>query len=287
MNGWRFAFNRRWFGYLAMAIVFAIGCVLLSRWQFDRREEALLEVTRIEQNYDATPLKLSDALPELDSFDPDLKWVPITVQGTYLVDEQLLVRNRPYAGRPGFEVLTPLLLDDGTVFIVDRGWVPHGSSQDLPDSVPAPPTGQVTVIAHLKASEPAIAGRTAPAGQVPTIQLDEVDRLLSQPVYTGAYGLLASESPAAESRPAPAPKPEPDEGPHLSYAVQWIVFALFGFGGLAYALRQEYLLVNADDPEQQRKAAVRRARSDSKRSDADIEDGLLDAASENSGVPGR
>jgi cytochrome oxidase assembly protein ShyY1 len=287
VTGWRFAVNRRWFGYLAMAIVFAIGCVLLSRWQFDRREEALLEVTRIEQNYGATPLALTEALPELDSFDPDLKWAPVTVQGTYLVDEQLLVRNRPYAGRPGFEVLTPLLLDDGTVFIVDRGWVPHGGSQDLPDSVPAPPPGEVTVIAHLKASEPAIAGRTAPAGQMPTIQLDEVDRLLSQPVYTGAYGLLASESPAAESRPAPAPKPEPDEGPHLSYAVQWIVFALFGFGGLAYALRQEYRLVNADDPEQQRKAAVRRARSDSKRSDADIEDELLDAASENSGALGR
>ena len=56
MRGWRFAFNRRWFGYLGIAVLFAIGCVLLSQWQFDRREEALVEVTRIEQNYDMTPV---------------------------------------------------------------------------------------------------------------------------------------------------------------------------------------------------------------------------------------
>lgn len=284
MRGWRFAFQRRWFGYLGMAVVFAIGCVLLSQWQFDRREEALVEVTRIEQNYDMTPMPLSEALPQLDSFDADLKWTPVTMTGTYLVDEQLLVRNRPYGGQPGFEVLTPVQLADGSVFIVDRGWVPHGAEQDLPDVVPAPPSGEVTVVAHLKPGEPSLAGRTAPAGQVPTIQLTEIDGLISQPLYTGAYGLLASESPAAETRPAAAPKPEPDEGPHLSYAVQWIVFALLGFGGLAYALRQEYRLINADDPVEREKAALRRAKAAAKRSDADIEDELLDAHSGNSGT---
>ena len=41
--------------------------------------------------------------------------------GRYLLDEQVLVRNRPLNGQPGFEVLNPLLLDDGTVFVVDRG----------------------------------------------------------------------------------------------------------------------------------------------------------------------
>ncbi len=278
MKGWRFAFNRRWFGYLGIAILFAIACVLLSRWQFDRRAEAVVEVTRIEQNYDATPVPLQQAIPALDKFDADLKWTPVTMTGTYLVDEQLLVRNRPYGGQPGFEVLTPLQLADGSVFIVDRGWVAPGAEQDLPDLVPAPPSGEVTVVAHLKAGEPSLAGRTAPAGQIPTIQLHEIDDLISQPMYTEAYGLLASEDPAAAARPAAAPKPEPDEGPHLSYAIQWIVFALFGFGGLGYALRQEYRLINADDPVEREKAAIRRAKAASKRTDADIEDELLDAA---------
>ena len=273
MNGWRFAFNRRWFGYLLVAIVFAIACVLLSKWQFARRDEAVAEVNRISANYDAAPTPLASVLPALDAFDEADKWLPITVSGTYLVNEQLLVRNRPHNGIPGFEVLTPLLLDDGTVFVVDRGWIAPGSD-NAPDAVPAPPAGQVTVVARLKAGEPSLAGRTAPAGQIPTIELSRVATLVDQPTYTGAYGLIAAGDPAALATES---KPELDEGPHLSYAVQWIVFALLGFGGLAYALRQEYRLLNADDPAERDRAAIRRAKAASKRTDADIEDELLDA----------
>lgn len=276
--GWRFAFNRRWFGYLVAALVFALACVLLSKWQFARRDEAVLEITRVVDNYDAEPIPVSEALPQLDSFTADEKWRPVTLEGEYLLDEQVLVRNRPYNGSPGFEVLTPLLLEDGSVFIVDRGWMPSGT-KDLPDTVPAPPEGPVTVTARLKAGEPALAGRSAPAGQVATVELPLIADQLDQPTYTGAYGLLASESPSVAEMPAPAIKPEADEGPHLSYAVQWIVFALFGFFGLGYALRQEYRLVNADDPDERAKAAIRRDKASRRaKSDADIEDELVDAA---------
>lgn len=279
MKGWRFAFNRRWFGYLVMAIVFAIACVLLSQWQFARRDEALVEVRAIQANYDSEPVPVAEALPALDDHSDAVKWTPVTVTGTYLTDEQLLVRNRPYKGTPGFEVLTPLRLADGSVFIVDRGWVAHGELQDLPDEVPAAPSGEVTVVAYLKPGEPSIAGRTAPAGQVATIQLDEIADLVDAPTYTGAYGILASEDPAPSTRPAAAPRPVADEGPHLSYAVQWIVFALFGFGGLGYALRQEYRLINADDPAERERAAIRRAKAAKRKpTDAELEDELLDAA---------
>ncbi len=277
MKGWSFAFNRRWFGYLGVAIAFAIGCVLLSHWQFDRREEALTEINRVIDNYDATPIPIAEALPTLDGFDEDEKWQPVTLVGEYLVEEQVLVRGRPYNGRPGFEVLTPLRLDDGRTFIVDRGWVAPGNTQDAPDSVPEPPSGTVTVVARLKAGEPTIPGRSAPEGQVATINLPQVAELVSGDVYTGAYGLLVSESPAVADTPLPAIAPSPDEGPHLSYAVQWIVFALFGFFGLGYALRQEYRLFNADDPEERARAVIRREKAAKRKpTDAEIEDALLE-----------
>lgn len=276
MRGWRFAFNRRWFGYLAVALAFALACVLLSQWQFDRRDEAVVEMNRISDNYDKAPVPVAEALPELDSFDEGDKWLPVTLEGEYLVDDQVLARNRPYNGNPGFEILTPLLTTDGTVFIVDRGWLPSGS-KDYPDAVPAPPEGTVTVVVRLKAAEPALAGRSAPAGQVATVELPLIAESLDHPTYTGAYGLLASESPSVSEMPLPAIKPVPDEGPHLSYAVQWIVFALFGFFGLGYALRQEYRLINADDPDEQARAAIRRDKAAKRKpSDADVEDELLD-----------
>lgn len=267
----------RWFGYLGMAIVFAIACVLLSRWQFSRLDEARAEVDRIESNYDRTPEAIDDVLPTLTGWTQGDEWTPLRLTGTYLTEEQILVRNRPYNGNPGFEVLEPLLLDNGKVFIVDRGWVPSGDTQDRPDVIPAAPTGEVTVVARVKQSEPSLIGRSAPEGEIPSIYLPDVAQELGRPTYTGAYGLLASESPAPATTPLPALKPEEDEGPHLSYAIQWLVFALFGFGGLGYAIRQEYKARHRTDDEDDGPRAAPPPRLPRRRSDAEIEDELAEA----------
>ncbi len=280
MNGWAFAFSRRWAGYFAIATVFAIVCCLLGVWQLNRRAEAWQEIERIDNNYSSLAVPLDSVLTSLDAFEDSQKWTPVLVTGRYLHDEQLLVRNRPYKGSPGFAVLTPLLLDDGRVFIVDRGWVSPGSAQDSPDFVPDAPRGTVTVEARLKAAEPNLPGRSAPEGQIATVELPAIAKILDRPTFTGAYGLLVSEDPAPESRPLAAAKPVRDEGPHLSYALQWFVFAIFGYLGFGYALRQEYRVVNADDPEEQERARARAVKKAARKpSDSDIEDSILDTRS--------
>lgn len=277
--GWRFALSRRWFGYLGVAIVFAIVCVLLSNWQLSRASEKEAEVERIAVNWDATPMPIDEALPRLDSFSIADEWHPVSMTGTYLLDEQLLVRNRPRDNAAGFNVLTPLRLSNGDVFIVDRGWVAAGDSLEAPASVPAPPSGEVSVVVRIRAGEPTLPGRGAADGQVATINLPQIAELRGETIYTGAYGMLLSESPApAETAPLGPVKPQPNEGMHLSYALQWVVFALMGFLFLAYAIRQEYRLRNSDDPKEQRRAAARAERQAAKvRSDADIEDEILEA----------
>jgi len=279
VSNWGFALTRRWAGYLAVAVVFAIVCVGLCLWQLDRRDTALEELARIDNNYSADPLPLTEVLTDRESFSIDQKWTPVIMTGTYLSENELLVRNRPYNSGPGFEVLTPLQLADGSVFIVDRGGLPTGRAQDAPDVVPAAPTGEVTVTARLKAGEPTLPGRSAPAGQIATVQLDDIAEMLDEPTYTGAYGLMVTEDPAPADRPLAAAKPARDEGPHLSYAFQWLVFALFGFFGLGYALRQEYRRVNEDDPDEMVRAESRRVKDEKRtRSDAEVEDALLDDA---------
>ena len=276
---WGFAFSRRWLGYLALLILFAIACALLSMWQFDRRNERVTANHRIEANYDAASVPIAEALPELGSFDPEQEWQPVVLHGRYLADEQLLARARPMNGMPGFEILTPFETTDGRVFIVDRGWLQTGLEQDHPDSVPAPPTGEVTVVARLKPGEPEIPGRSAPEGQIATIHLPAfAERLGAERVYTGAYGLLAAEEPAAATG-ALAPKPALTEGNHLSYAFQWIIFALIAAAGLVWGVRNEYRHRNADDPAvvaARRRELERRARRGP--TDADEEDALLDDA---------
>lgn len=258
---------RRWGGYVALTVVFAVVCGLLSWWQWSRRVDAVAEIAKIEANYDASPVGLDDLLPDRESTVESAEWHPVLITGEYLVDEQLLVRNRPRNSAAGFEVLVPLQLADGTVFVVDRGWVPAGSTPEAPESVPAAPTGKVSVVVRLKPGEPEIPGRGAPEGQLATVRLSDVAALVDVPTYTGMYGLLVSEDPAPADAPLPALKPTEDEGPHLSYALQWIAFGILAFVGLAWAVRRERRIAAGIAP------TARRER------DAEVEDALLDAQS--------
>ncbi len=276
MRNWRFAFNRRWLTYLIMAVVFALACVLLSRWQFSRNEQTQTESRLVNGNYSAAPVALDDLLKTRGSYSPGMTWRRVEMDGTYDTSKQLLVRDRSLGSNPGFEVLTPLKLANGSYFIVDRGWVSIGTKREYPDYIPQAPGGTVHVVARLQGSETVLPGRTAPSGEISEINLPKVASGLSGATYTGAYGLLSSETPAPPERPVAASKPVVDPGPFLSYAFQWILFALFAFAGLAWALRQEYRIRNADDPDEVERAEERAVRARKRApSDADIEDAQI------------
>jgi len=277
VNRWSFALSRRWFGYLALALVFAAVCVALSQWQVARLHETRAANELVDRNYHSTPVAVVSVLPTLTSYSPKQRWMQVELTGSYLADAQMLVRNRPLNGQPGFEVLDPLLLSDGNVFLVDRGYVPIGNTQDRPDHIPSPPAGTVTVIARLQAGEPTLAGRSDTPGELATIHLPDVATLVGMPTYTGAYGLMVSESPAADTRPTARPQPQLDEGLHISYAIQWVIFGIMAFFGLWYAIRQEYRMRNADDPDEQERVEVRERKKLTKpRSDSEVEDEILE-----------
>jgi hypothetical protein len=68
-------------------------------------------------------------------------------------------------------------------------------------------------------------------------------------VVDGLYLRMVSESVKVENYPLPLSRPQLDEGNHLSYALQWILFAVMGFFALGWAIRQERLARRiASDP---------------------------------------
>src|SRR5699024_567376 len=73
-------------------------------------------------------------------------------------------------------------------------------------------------------------------------------------VVTGAFGELAAEEPAVD-RPAALPSPDTSLGPHLSYAFQWWVFALFFPGALVYRTRRQLQDLAAEEREARADAA--------------------------------
>jgi cytochrome oxidase assembly protein ShyY1 len=275
---WGFAFSRRWLGYLAFAVLFAIACGCLSAWQTARGQQAVAENALVARNFNATPVPLGDVLPTLGSYTSNDEWKRISVTGTYLPKDELLVRNRSTSSGQGYEVLTPLRLADGTVFIVDRGWVAAGSTADKPVAYPAPQSGTVTIVARLKPSEPRLGGQTSVGNQIPTIELQDIKKRLGVDMYSAAYGLFdySTPKPPVHLTRVIASPPVADEGLHWSYMIQWIIFALIGFFGLGYAIRQEYRHRYEDDPDMIAREAERERRKMLKRpTDAEVEDELL------------
>lgn len=292
----------RWTAYVGVAIVFAIACAFLSHWQLSKNEARTAQLALISQNYDAAAVPLDQLLAPGETLPTHDTWRPVTMTGTYLVDHQLLVRNRVHGGSAAYEVVVPLRLSDGRVFLVDRGWEPPGNRQPTPDTVPAAPTGPVTVVARLAAGEPLPAsGQDAPRGQVPSINLPLIAQKMGaagSSLDRGAYGQLVSESPAPAAAPQALESPSADPGPYLSYGIQWLMFAVMGFIFIWYVIRSErrarreeredaeaVAALAATDPEAAAKLQVERfafrvrakraARTDK---DSRDEDALLDRA---------
>ncbi|MFB7250852.1 SURF1 family protein [Microbacterium sp. NPDC056234] len=264
----------RWSIYVVVAIGFAVACAFLSQWQFDRSESRTAELELIERNYDADPVPLDDLIGTDEALDAQDEWRPVALDGEYLADQQVLVRNRPHGGTSAFEVLVPFRDSDGRILIVDRGWVPPGEGE-APDAVPAPPSGEVEIVVRLRPTEPLPAsGRGAPEGQVPTIHVPTIgDRLAEDGTITTAYGQLVSESPASDPLGG-FDRPTADPGMNLSYAIQWILFAIMGFIFIAYIIRTE--ITKHREEVEGRPTAPKQPRRRDK--DADAEDELLDAA---------
>ena len=71
----------RWSGYVAMAVVFAIACAMLSNWQFSRNAERDAELTLVKNNYSREAVPLSELIPEGGAFDPEDEWRPVELTG--------------------------------------------------------------------------------------------------------------------------------------------------------------------------------------------------------------
>ena len=128
----------RWLAGHALVIVLAVIFVLLGIWQLNRNTEKQDKVRKAKAQY-AAPA------PELTS----LRTAPASgaraqVSGTYLPGKDVVLRDQARNGQLGEEVLTPMRLADGTVVLVDRGWLSGGLTNSAPTITPTP-TGPVVV----------------------------------------------------------------------------------------------------------------------------------------------
>lgn len=228
---------KRWLNWIALVVVFSVACGFLANWQFQRREHRVASIALVKQNYNEPPIGLENIAQTEVLPLPSATWKTVRIVGRYLPDAFVLVRNRPNDGQPGFEQLVPFECSDGTVIFITRGWLPNGNTQDYPDVNPLPTSQTLTVFARVIPQEP-ILNRGAPKGQIASVNIElanEATGLKSR--FSNGYFRLVSEQPSQGRTLKPMPAPTIEEGNNLSYAVQWILFALMATIALIWRIR--------------------------------------------------
>jgi len=234
---YRFLLQPKWIGFHLLVIAAIVTMVNLGMWQLRRLDERQAFNATVEARYDEPPVPLDDLLT--DDTDPDdVEWRPVTALGTYLPDETITIVNRSQNGRAGMNMLVPMQLDDGRVLLVNRGFVPL--SIETPPPVPAT---DVEILARLRASQEKRLGQLSdPAdGDLEIAQRVDIVRLAAQlpgevvPMYVD---LTESNPSETGGLPEPVATPVLGEGNHLSYAVQWLIFAAAVAVGWVLAVRR-------------------------------------------------
>ena len=204
-----------------IAILLIIGCLWASQWQFHRGQDRSARNATIEARVDIPAVDLST----LKSNVKENEWRAITTTGSFDAEEQILLRNRYFEGKYGYAVLTRFITESGDSIWVDRGWVAAGASATVVPETPEVPTGLVTITARLRLDS------SLPSGSFFALPLNRDEDLVSK---LNAQSGLASEnyyldlisgSVPSLTPAAPAEIPSLSDGPHLAYAVQWILFA--------------------------------------------------------------
>jgi len=232
----RLFFTRRWLGLLCLTAVAASVMVLLGRWQWGRYELRSDINSRISAGATAAPVEYTVGVKE---------WTRVSVTGEFDPNLEILVRNRTVEGKNGYEVLTPLLLEDGTAVLVDRGWVPpHPSGLVHKPAVPAAPGGTVTVIGRVRATEsdPKVELRD---GQWQARRVG-VPEIASKLPYRVAPAYVTADDQSTDLVPIPVSRE--NDWLNLGYAVQWWIFAAGSFFAYFWLLRREHRTLFAAAP---------------------------------------
>jgi surfeit locus 1 family protein len=214
----------------ALTVLAVLAFLDLGRWQWHRAEQKrALAAAFHAGDSGVQPLAghSSAALP---------RYAQVRAQGRYDGEHQFLLDNMSHDGQPGYEVLTPLVLEDGRTLIVNRGWVPlTASRRQLPVitidlSVELSPAGKLDALP--------VAGIAL--GHVPPESGPQWPKLTSFPTMPDLSTALGRPLEAQQLLLNPGEplgylrdwKPNTSFGPerHISYAVQWWAFAALALG---------------------------------------------------------
>jgi surfeit locus 1 family protein len=234
---------------LACVAFTVFGFVQLGFWQLSRAGEKLAAQEEFEQQQllSAQPIEGID----LAAAEPAaLANLHVSLQGQYLNDRTILVTAQFFDGQIGYEVITPMRLNENApLVLVSRGW----TSGILPPNTPPrtrPVQGRVDVTAqiHVPAPDERIFASQIDATSWPlrirNVEIDVIESVIGEPLFPYLVR-LTEDQPGMLVRHWPETNVDIDT--HLSYALQWFTFAVMV--AVAALLASSNLLGLMRDPE--------------------------------------
>lgn len=253
----RILLTRRWVILTLVFFVLIPVMYWLGTWQYHRYQQTNQSNQVMSANLHAAPVTMESVSAPGAKVPASETYRSVTATGHYDAAHQFVVRHRTDANGDsiGFYLVTPLVLADGKVVLVNRGWVDPGNTTgaQFPE-VPGTPPGTVTVTGRLRPDETSassgirnVAG--LPDRQFMLINSAEQAARTAQPVLSG-YLELTATVPAPPTADSAELVPPPDstasdsmavvgKGVHLPYAIQWWLFALMIPIGWGVLLRRD------------------------------------------------
>ena len=225
MDGPSYAFARRprWLVAHVLVLVVVVLFVNLGLWQLRRLDERRDRNALVESRTQSDPVDVNDLPADLD----EARFQAVVASGVY-DSERTVVLRTTQDGVPGGWVFTVLDRSPNPDVVVLRGFV--GTQPDGSLAAAVPPEGEV-----------AIEGIAVPIPRLERTAETAVRRLIEGGPPVAPVIVQAQSSAPADAPDVLAPVPVPDlgEGPHLSYAVQWFLFAAVVCIGYPLLLRRQ------------------------------------------------
>jgi len=236
------------------ALILFSGFAALGTWQVYRRSWKLDLIARVDQRVHAPAVPAPGASQWANVTAANSEYRHVRASGGFLNEAETLVQATTELGA-GYWVLTPLRLADGTIVLVNRGFVPP-ERRDRAAHGASGPTSPATVTGLLRMTEPggAFLRRNDPAANrwySRDVQAIAAARGLSHvaPYFIdadGADGATALASATASGGHSLQPA-SPVGGltvitfhnSHLVYSITWYTLALMIAGGMWMVIREE------------------------------------------------
>lgn len=224
------------------ALTIFVSCILLGVWQLQRLEQRRAVNAAAVAVLDQSPTTLTGREPDPAA----LAGRKVRVRGSFLNDASVVLRGQKSdSGVDGVHLLTPLrIAGSDAAVIVDRGWLPAAQRGAALAAYAVEREVTLEGVARAPQTRPdsPLAPRDLPlpgATRVEAWVRVDVAALQAQ-VGAPLLPLYVEQLPDGRAAlPQPRDPATLDEGPHLSYALQWFAFAAMLAVVYAALMRQE------------------------------------------------